>query len=249
MCAQLFVVMIMVHHCCWYITYPIHLNSSSWIGGYPCRWTGVHLTNVLITVQIWSTICVAVIQFLILRSLQIFVHITTTKLSGHVYQFCNDHISRIYKKAQWYFHPIWIEIQRIAKWMTGSQFNIHHECGISINVFHKSKDCIIQNYQLIRYIDINLATNVQFILNVSIILNPLFSSCPDHNICCCCQAGRCALQWIKGLTHWGRHKMVAVSQTTLSNAFSWMKMLEFRLIFHWSVFLRVQLTIIQHWFR
>ena len=43
--------------------------------------------------------------------------------------------------------------------------------------------------------------------------------------------------------------MAAVSQTTLSNAFSWMKMSEFRLRFHWSLFLRVQLTIIQHWFR
>ena len=43
--------------------------------------------------------------------------------------------------------------------------------------------------------------------------------------------------------------MAAVSQTTLSNAFSWMKMLEFQLRFHWSLFLRVQLTIIQHWFR
>ena len=51
------------------------------------------------------------------------------------------------------------------------------------------------------------------------------------------------------LTHWGRDKMATVSQTTLSNAFSWMKMLEFRLRFHWSLFLRVQLTIIQHWFR
>ena len=43
--------------------------------------------------------------------------------------------------------------------------------------------------------------------------------------------------------------MAAISQTTLSNAFSWMKMLEFRLRFHWSLLLRVQLTIIQHWFR
>ena len=30
------------------------------------------------------------------------------------------------------------------------------------------------------------------------------------------------------LTHWGRDKMAAVSQTTFSNAFSWMKMYEFR---------------------
>ena len=45
------------------------------------------------------------------------------------------------------------------------------------------------------------------------------------------------------LTHWFRDKMAAVSQTTHSNAFSWMKMLEFQLRFHWSLFLRVQLTI------
>ena len=50
------------------------------------------------------------------------------------------------------------------------------------------------------------------------------------------------------LTHWGRDKMDAISQTTLSNAFSWMKILEFRLKFHWSLFLRVLLTIFQHWF-
>ena len=51
------------------------------------------------------------------------------------------------------------------------------------------------------------------------------------------------------LTHWGRHKMDAISQTTFSTAFSWKKMFEFQLIFHWSLFLRVQLTIFQHCFR
>ena len=50
------------------------------------------------------------------------------------------------------------------------------------------------------------------------------------------------------LTHWGRDQMAAFSQTTLSNAFSWMKILEFRLKFHWTLFLRVLLTIFQHWF-
>ena len=42
--------------------------------------------------------------------------------------------------------------------------------------------------------------------------------------------------------------MVAIFQTTSSNAFSWIKMYEFRLRFHWSLFLRFQLTISQHWF-
>ena len=51
------------------------------------------------------------------------------------------------------------------------------------------------------------------------------------------------------LTHWGRDKMVAIFQTTFLKAFSWMKMYKFRLRFHWSLFLRAQLTIFQHWFR
>ena len=51
------------------------------------------------------------------------------------------------------------------------------------------------------------------------------------------------------LTHRGRDKMDAISQTTFSSTFSWMKTFEFRLKFHWSLFLRVELTIFQHWFR
>ena len=43
--------------------------------------------------------------------------------------------------------------------------------------------------------------------------------------------------------------MDAISQTTFSNAFYWVKMYGFRLKFHWSLFLRVQLTIFQHWFQ
>ena len=37
------------------------------------------------------------------------------------------------------------------------------------------------------------------------------------------------------LTHWGRDKMAAIFQTTFSNAFSWKKMHEFRIRFHWSL--------------
>ena len=48
------------------------------------------------------------------------------------------------------------------------------------------------------------------------------------------------------LTHWGRDKMTAISQTTLSIAFASMKMLKFRLNFHWSLFLRFPSTISQH---
>ena len=50
-------------------------------------------------------------------------------------------------------------------------------------------------------------------------------------------------------THWGSDKMADVFQTTFPNAFSWMKMYEFQLRFHWNLFPRVQLAIFQHWFR
>ena len=43
--------------------------------------------------------------------------------------------------------------------------------------------------------------------------------------------------------------MPAISQTTHSNAFVWMKILWFQSLSHWSLFLMVQSTIYQHWFR
>ena len=55
------------------------------------------------------------------------------------------------------------------------------------------------------------------------------------------------LTWVKNgimlLTHWARDKIAAISQTTSSNAFSWMKMYEFRLRFPWSLFLRIKKNI------
>ena len=47
----------------------------------------------------------------------------------------------------------------------------------------------------------------------------------------------------------GRDKMAAILQTAFSNAFSVKKMHEFRLRFQSSLFLKVQLTIFQHWCR
>ena len=43
--------------------------------------------------------------------------------------------------------------------------------------------------------------------------------------------------------------MTTISQTTFSNAFSWMKIFTYRLKFHWNLFPRVQLTVFEHWFR
>ena len=44
-------------------------------------------------------------------------------------------------------------------------------------------------------------------------------------------------------------QMAAIFQTTFSNAFSWMKMYQFSLRLHWSLFPRVKLTIFHPWFR
>ena len=61
--------------------------------------------------------------------------------------------------------------------------------------------------------------------------------------------GTCRLVDWHCIWHWSLGKIVVISQTTFSNAFSWMKMYEFRLRFHWSFFLRLELTIFQHWFK
>ena len=39
--------------------------------------------------------------------------------------------------------------------------------------------------------------------------------------------------------NWGRYEMAAILHTTVSNAFSWVKVYEFRLKFHWSLFIGV----------
>ena len=50
----------------------------------------------------------------------------------------------------------------------------------------------------------------------------------------------CNRSLCKPLTHLPLDKMAAISQTTFSNAFSWIKIYEFRLKLHWSLLIRVQ---------
>ena len=58
------------------------------------------------------------------------------------------------------------------------------------------------------------------------------------------------LKWsVTLLTHLCLDKIAAISPTIFPDAFSWMKNFVFWLKFDWSLFLRVQLTITQHWFR
>ena len=55
--------------------------------------------------------------------------------------------------------------------------------------------------------------------------------------------------WFAAFTHLPLDKMAAISQTTFSSAFSWMKSFESWFKFHWSLFPGVKLIIRQHWFR
>ena len=54
---------------------------------------------------------------------------------------------------------------------------------------------------------------------------------------------------LTGLTQWGWDNMATIFRMTFWNRFSLMKIYEFRLKFHWSLFQGIQLTIFQHWFR
>ena len=57
------------------------------------------------------------------------------------------------------------------------------------------------------------------------------------------------LNYANSFKHWCRYKMAAISQTTFPNEFSRTKIYEFRLRFHWNLFLRCESTIFQPWFR
>ena len=49
------------------------------------------------------------------------------------------------------------------------------------------------------------------------------------------------------LRHWGWNIMATILQPTFSNAFYWVKMIQFRFKFHWNLFPWVQSIISQHW--
>ena len=59
---------------------------------------------------------------------------------------------------------------------------------------------------------------------------------------------QCCIPLIQ-LAHWDWDKMAAILQTTISNAFSWIKMYWFRFKFHWILLPIVHLKIFQLWFR
>ena len=81
-----------------------------------------------------------------------------------------------------------------------------------------------------------IMTTLKSLVKTQIVIKTTYSAISDHKVSIM-------------LTHWGQDKMDAILQTIFSCAFSSMKIAVFWLNFHWNMFARVQLTIIQHWLR
>ena len=131
-------------------------------------------------------------------------------------------------------HKIWTVCRKGTYWQTQDYRPTKYLCY--------SMDVEKSNAYIDRYHSMNFFAGIWLRKNTQ-----------KQQICCTmgqstsCHTIRWA--WLDSLKHWGRDKMAAISQTTFSSAFSWMKIYEFWFKFHWNFFLRVQLTIFQHCFR
>ena len=113
--------------------------------------------------------------------------------------------------------------------------HLRHVCTIPIHL--SLWNIVIANYK-----NISLNENSWIVIKIISLVpignkplsKKLWSSAPTHT---------------GGFSHWGRDKIDAIFQTTFSNTFSWMTVYELRLKFHWNLFVRVQSTIVRHWFR
>ena len=113
--------------------------------------------------------------------------------------------------------------------------------GKAVNVIQLSP-----HWPLLKLVSRNYLTDSSPKKPQALIVYPIMSSrncqmsCPLY----------CLWQQVKSpSTHWGQNEINNISQATFSNVFSSMKMYEFQLTFPGSLFLGVQLTISQHWFR
>ena len=88
--------------------------------------------------------------------------------------------------------------------------------------------------------------HLRWILSKQSIINAMFTLSPMY-----IRRWSCVLDTYQCLTinTFRPRKMDAIFQTAFSNAFSSMKMYEFLVKFHWSLFLGIRLTIFHYWFR
>ena len=153
----------------------------------------------------------------------------------------------------WYLHVCWL----IIDWTLWEIFGLIYikmtTIFIKKNVFIcfmlSAKWCPCRLHHIVprrkslwSYIPVTTSPGIDFSINIHRPYYVGFNTFPQYH------GLHLLILWHK-LTHWGWDKMATIFQTAFSNAFSWMKMNEFRLGFHWSLFLRFELTIFHHWFR
>ena len=138
--------------------------------------------------------------------------------------------NRLYQQLLWWTSNVWLNpIYINSLWPSKTIWR------------HRSWSALPQvarRHQVITRTNVGLSFNMSCRIYPTIITLELFKILTNELLSKTTPASSRS-QCVHSLTHWGRDKMAAVSQTTLSNAFSWMKMLEFRLLFQWSLFLRV----------
>ena len=120
--------------------------------------------------------------------------------------------------------------------------------------------CIVHSSLVHWNENVVILTKFSSLAALEVVILTTFSAASDENFIkmktfpfqCVSVLGMSACYNKYHLTHWGRDKMADISQTTFSNAFSWMKTYEIPLSmlrFHWILLLWVELTAFQHWFR
>ena len=147
-----------------------------------------------------------------------------------------EHKSRVWTPKR---HPIPHLYEQSELWVSTVRISEETYCVKMVtNYRYLQMSCTIQKHQFV----INGGTvgcshdNLQYhqIWQIGIMATPSFQWPTDGH-----PGGH--------LTHLPQDKMV--TNSPFSNAFSWMKSFVLWFEFHWSLFLRVQFTISQHWFR
>ena len=137
----------------------------------------------------------------------------------------SDQLIRILMQEKWNFYHIWIVMEK----------NFKQTAGL----------LVFSSTSVVKLTCLHSSSNAWFPLNKwRVPLGNFFPRWQDPLI-----KPSTSWRWVSELNTLRPRQMDAISQTTFPNALSWMKMFEFRLKFHWSLFLRFQLTIFQHWFR
>ena len=148
-------------------------------------------------------------------------------------------------RPQWVKLPLELENELTPKWLGHFKKNVilfrnvvQHKCDIFIWNWSNTMNVLSELWVLMAWC-FSIRASVAMVLTT----HPCVSRCLRVNNYIPPKL------WCKYLTHPPLDKMAAISQTIFSDAFSWIKSFVFWLKFHWSLFLRVQLKVTQHWFR